>query len=345
MALRVDFETLSPRGPVVQAMEGVYSTWTGSTDYAVSDTGTLAYISHRGGSQVVKVDREGRASSILDFGREYYVPRVSPDGNRLAVGIFDPTVPRRDIWIYDLLRGSMSRLTLSDADSTDPVWSPDGDRIVFASNRGFGNWRLFTKASDATGEEAELFESHGFATPDLWLPETSAVLFRWFPGANWDVAIYRPEEGEPTTLLGSAFNEIEPSVSPDGRFLSYVSDESGRREVYVRRFPSLEGRWQVSTDGGDQPRFSPDGREIFYRSGDRMMVASFASEPQVSFSPPRVLFEGRYDVDPFANDARNYDIMPDGQNFVMIRRDDEASEVRVVLNWIEELKQRVPTEN
>jgi Tol biopolymer transport system component len=345
MAVRFDVETLSPRGPVVPIVNGVYSSWLYGADFAVSDSGNLAYISQDGKNQLVKVDRGGRASPILEPARQYYLPRVSPDGNRLAVGIFDPTVPRRDIWIYDLIRGSMSRLTLSEGDSTDPVWSSDGSRIAFASNRVFGGWRLFVKSSDATGEEVALAESRGQMFPDLWLPGNRALLFKSSLGTNWDIAMHRlDEERGPEILLGSTFNEIEPSLSPDGRFLSYVSDESGRREVYVRRFPSLEGRWQVSTDGGDEPQFSPDGKEIFYRSGDRMMVTTFASEPQVLFSRPTVLFEGRYGVDPFANDARSYDIMPDGQHFVMVRGDDEASEIRVVLNWMEELKRLAPGE-
>jgi serine/threonine-protein kinase len=345
MAVRVDPDTLSPRGPVVPAVEGAFSTWTGSTDFAVSESGNLAYISQHGGSQLVKVDRGGRASPIVELRREYYVPRVSPDGSRLAVGIFDPTVPRRDIWTYDLVRGSMSRLTVSDGDSTEPAWSFEGGRIAFASNRERGVWSIFVKASDATGGEIELAKSPGAMMPEVWLPGAGALLVKWYSETSWDIGLYRFEnERGPEILLGSAFNEIEPSLSPNGHFLSYVSDETGRREVYVQRFPSLEGRWQVSTGGGDEPMFSPDGREIFYRSGDRMMVASFASEPQVSFSRPRVLFEGRYDVDPFANDARNYDIMPDGEHFVMIRRDDEASEIRVVLNWIEELKRLAPVE-
>jgi serine/threonine-protein kinase len=342
MVVRVDFETLSARGTALTAVEGVFSPWIGNTAYSVSESGNLAYNVHQGGSQLVKVDRDGRTSPILELAREYSVPRVSPDGNRLAVAIFDPTVPRRDIWIYDLLRGSTSRLTFSNFDSTDPVWSVDGSRIAFASNRA-GHVNVLLKASDAGGEEVEIGEARGSMMPEQWLPDDGGLLVKCYPRINWDICISRLGDQRGTeVVLGTEFNELMPSLSRDGRFVAYVSDESGRREVYVRRFRSGQGRWPVSTDGGDEPLFSPDGREIFYRNGDRMMAAAFASEPQVSISPPRVLFEGRFAIDPFNNDARNYDIMPDGHHFVMVRADEEAAEIRVVRNWMEEVKELMP---
>ncbi len=197
---------------------------------------------------------------------------------------------------------------------------------------------IFTKAADGTGEALPLMEN-GYG--DAWSPDGGAFLFkRGARNNNWDIGVlWLQDDREPEILLGTPFNELEASFSPDGRFLAYVSDESGQRQVYLHPFPGLEGRWQISTDGGDEPRFSPDGGEIFYRSGDRMMAVSFSTEPRVSVSQPRVLFEGRYEVDPFNNDAHNYDLTPDGRHFVMVQRSGEGSDqIHVVVNWMEELK-------
>ncbi|MGH9390214.1 MAG: hypothetical protein ACRD1Z_11415, partial [Vicinamibacteria bacterium] len=147
-------------------------------------------------------------------------------------------------------------------------------------------------------------------------------------------------------LLGSPFLEMEPSLSLDGRFLAYLSDESGEREVYVRPFPQGDGRWQASTGGGDEPSWSPSGREIFYRRGDAMMAVDVETEPEFRPGRSTPLFEGRFEVDPFSHDARNYDVAPDSSGFLMVQPVSAETlaplQLEVVLNWFEELKQMVP---
>jgi len=147
-------------------------------------------------------------------------------------------------------------------------------------------------------------------------------------------------------LLGTLFFELHPEVSPDGRWLAYTSDESGRREIYVQPFPALGGKWQVSTEGGAEPVWNPNGGELFYRDGDKLMSVPVTTAPEFTAGKPVLLFEGHYEVDPFSNDARNYDVSPDGQHFVMIKAEGDSrgtTEIVVVLNWFEELKRLVPT--
>ena len=152
-------------------------------------------------------------------------------------------------------------------------------------------------------------------------------------------------EGEPTSqvLLQSQFYEGRPGLSPDGRWISYESDETGRFEIYVRPFPNVEeGKWQISSNGGFRSVWAPEGRELFYRSGEAMMVVSIETEPTFTPGRPKVLFTGRY----FAGAGRNYDISPDGQRFLMIKAEEEAAaQINVVLNWFEELKRLAPTNN
>ena len=157
-----------------------------------------------------------------------------------------------------------------------------------------------------------------------------------------------PADGEAQPLIATEHLEIEPSLSPDNRWLAYVSNESGRQEVYVRAFRGAERQRQISTEGGRGPFWAPDGRELFYRNGDKMMAVTLDTDPDPSPSQPVVLFEAHYTVDPFADDGRNYDISPDGERFLMVRESQvraKADELYVVVNWFEELKRLVPIAN
>jgi serine/threonine-protein kinase len=159
--------------------------------------------------------------------------------------------------------------------------------------------------------------------------------------ASDDIGILRVDSGKEQMILASPFAELEPSLSPDERFMAYVSDESGRREVYVRSLDGAARRLQVSSEGGDEPVWSPRGNEIFYRQGRRMMAVPVSTGSSgVTLGTPAVLFEGRYDVDPFNHDATNYDVTRDGQRFLMVRptrEDADRQQLNVVVNWYEEL--------
>jgi serine/threonine protein kinase len=318
--------------------------------YTVSQDGTLAYLSEQPGFRqgtLMWVDRQGAATSVSDVKRRFLAPRLSPDGRRLAVTVLDGATGGRDIWILELSRGTLTRFTFGPYISTDPVWTPDGGSIAFASRPPGGVFNIFTKSAEATGEPVQLTSYEDARTfPRSWSPDGQKLVYHRSRGAV-DIEMLSLE-AEPKTevILATPFIEMEPSVSPDGRWLAYVSDESGRWEVYVRRFLGPDRRWQVSSDGGEEPAWAQNGRELFYRNGDKMMVVTVSTNPDFSPAAPVLLFEGRYDVDPLGNDTRNYDVTPDGQRFLMIRRDDDPErQLNVVLNWFQELKRLVPTEN
>jgi len=245
--------------------------------------------------------------SPIDAGN-FQMPRLSPDGRFLAI-MDDRTL---QIWIYDLLRGGRTALTSDPA--VMPVWSPVGDEILF-TRYILAEPRLYRKAVF----RAELSPS---TSRDVWA---------------------QPEAGEPVLIAGTPASELAPMFSPDGRFLAYDSDESGRYEVYVVPYPPTGERWAVSTGGGEEPVWSRDGRELFYRHGDQMLVVGVSTRPSFAASSPRVLFEGRFELTTGGH-TQNYDVSPDGQKFLMIQRIDSTRlyEIRVVVGFDRELERLVP---
>ncbi len=167
---------------------------------------------------------------------------------------------------------------------------------------------------------------------------------------NGDISIWLldvEDKGEPRPFLRTEFDEFSPMLSPDSSWISYISDESGQDEVYVQPFPGGGGRLQLSVGGGSHPVWAPNGREVFYRNGDEMMAVAIDTESEFSAGAPQVLFEGRFLGTGSVLEGRNYDISPDGQRFLMIKREQDVmpTELIVVLNWFEELKRLVPTDN
>jgi len=326
------------------AVYGVYRT----ARFDLSPNGTLAYLVDRPADrsgQLVFVDRRGHATAAFEETGTYLVPRLSPDGTRVAYSAIDVQSGQRDVWIGDLGRGTRTRLTLAQGASTDPIWTPDGQGVTYASTRDQGSLALYTSPADGSREPTRLSRGSGggirFLFPGAWLRDGSGLVIHAIETSD-DVGILRPDSGAEEALLASRFAELEPSLSPDERYMAYVSDESGRREVYVRALDGAAGRVQVSSEGGDEPVWSPRGNEIFYRQGPRMIAVPVSTAPGgVTLGTPAVLFEGAYDVDPFNNDATNYDVTRDGKRFIMIRPvvDPVRSrrKLNVVVNWFEEL--------
>ena len=333
--------------PVIEDVEiNAYDNFE-AAQFDVSESGTLAYVIDSPdirGSSLMWVDRQGITTLVTEELGAYMVPRISPDGRRVAFARLDHETGRRDIWVLDLERGSRTRLTLGKGLSTDPEWAPDGRSVAFASNRSGRDFNIFSKDADGTGEEVQLSDHEVGATfPRSYLPDGSGLLFQH--ENNIGILHLEPEPKE-EILLGTPFDEMEPSLSPNGRWLAYVSDQSGRREVYVQPFPTGDSRWAVSNDGGQEPAWSRDGAELFYRNGDRMMVVSVSGASDLRLGTPSVLFEGHYEVDPFGPDARNYDVSPDGSRFLMIRRevdrDRPQQQLNIVVNWFEVLRELDP---
>ncbi len=343
MAAPFDLAALAVTGDSVPVVQGVRQNDTGFVDYSISDNGTLVYVPSTGGldSTLVWVDRQGLATPLIEDRQAYDRLRLSPDGQRVAVAVQSGL--NQDIWIYDIGRGTRMRLTV-EGNNGDPVWTPDGMRVTFSSNRD-GSQDLYWKPADGSGQAELLLNMHtgNVLIPTSWSPDGESLAF-YAVAPTRDIWVL-PRGGDASPFVATAFNEGSPLFSPDGRWLAYVSDESGRDEIYVQPYPGPGVKWPISTEGGTEPRWSADGHELFYRLGDKMMVVEVQSEPAFSSGRPQLVFEVPYLTDQFS--TSNYDISPDGQRFLMIKAVEEEGgqqdQINVVLNWFEELKRLVPT--
>ena len=348
-AVAFDLGRLEVVGTPAPVLEGVVTTAQGGADVAVAANGSLVYVPGGGGGgrqTVVSVDRQGRASPLPGLPPDTYREvRVSPDGARLALAT------QADVWTYDVVRATLSRLTTDPASDRGPLWTPDGQRIIFASNRA-GYPELFWRLADGTGSDTRLFAPAKDLVdlfPSSWSADGKQLLFTEVPPSIQcvigRVAIERPSDAN--VLLKGAFCNAFAVVSPDGRWMAYRSSISGRDEIYVERYPELGNRQQISTGGGTVPLWSHDGRELFFGSpnGRQMLAVTMQSGTTLVAGRPQVLFELAMLVQATGN--RPYDIAPDGR-FLIIRSaqtdigGDPASNLIVVLNWFEELKRLVP---
>ena len=351
-----DAERLEMAGPPAPIVVGVLSdageeTW-GAVQISFSRTGTLVYLpgAMRGASDyaLVWVDRDGTVSPIGDQTGRFRTPRLSPDGTRLAVEVGNWS--DSDVWIYELERHAITRLSFSEGSDWHTVWSPDGRQIAHGSNLGQAG-KMFLKSADGAGESQLLFEEPGNQSPSSFSPDGKFLAFMHTdPETRADIWIMPMDgEGEPRVFLKTPFSEGGPQFSPDGRWLLYMSNESGRFQAYVKPFPDGAGKWQVSTGGARYPMWSPAGNEIFYRSeeGDRMMSVTYTIvEDSFQLGRPRELFQGRFRIGPL----QFYDVSPDGERFVMVQSVTEENAVDtnnpvVVLNWLDEVERLAPPED
>ncbi len=344
MAVPFDSQRLGVTGSPVPVLEGVLqSPSTGVAQYSFSSTGSVAYVagSLGTGRKLVWVDRKGAEQPLPAPAHSYRSPRLSPDGRRVAVAIAEQGA---NIWLYDLARETLTRLTFGGGSSNTPIWTPDGKRIAFNSSLG-GPVQVFWQLADGSGTAERLTAGEAVQIDGSWSPDGQVLAFVDInPATGRDIWILHVSgDRKPQPFLRTQFNETAPSFSPDGRWLAYASDESGRYEIYVQPYPGPGGKWQISTEGGTEPAWGHNG-EIFYRSGDKMIAVETTTQPTFSADKPKVLFVGHYVPSLLTN--TNYDVSPNGQRFVMIKEDEQAAtatQINVVLNWFEELKQKVPT--
>jgi serine/threonine-protein kinase len=345
MAVPFDSQRLAVVGAAVPVEEGILqSTTTGVAQYSISSTGSLVYIP--GGVQatqyrLVWVNRNGAEQPVAAPARAYVFPRLSPDGRRLAVTIQGQEV---QLWLYDLSRETLTRFAFDGKFNTNPVWTPDGKRIAFNSNKE-GPVNLFWQLADGSGGLERLTTSEHLHFPMSWSPDGQVLAFvEVTPTTGYDIWMLGLGDRKAQPFLQTPYNESVPMFSPDGRWLAYVSNESGRWEIYMQPYPGSSGKWQISTEGGTEPVWNRNGRELFYRNGDKMMAVDIATQPSFTVGKPRVLFEGRYVPPP--GTSPNYDVSPDGQHFLMIKPSEAGeaapAQINVVLNWFEELKRLVP---
>jgi serine/threonine protein kinase len=302
--------------------------------FSVSGNGLLAFqtgVSEL--SQLMWVDRTGAVIAKVGPPANYRMPSVSHDGRKVAVAITDPAGTSDDIWIIDLARGVSSRLTSDPNRKRNPHWSPDDTRVFFTSGRSdVPDQHIHVRAVSGLGSEEELASMPGFQIGTQWSSDGRYIAFtNMSPALDWDLWLYSIAEKKAFPLLKTSFDEGTSYFSPDGKWFVYASDESGRYEVYVQSFPSSGQKWQVSSDGGLEPRWSPAGNEIFFLSPNSRLMSAAVKARGATFETdvPKTLFEihskgGRDTV---------YDVAPDGQRFLINSPIKERTPITLVLNW------------
>jgi len=339
VALPFDADRLEATGAPVSLLEGMLVRTTMAPEFDVSRNGSLTYLSGQTPEMTLTlVDHQGLGTAVAEDLRFPRGPRVSPDGSRVLLELQEGG--NQDVWVYDLEQATMTRLTF-EGNNRYPTWMPDGVSFVFSSSRdGAMGREFFRKPADGSGVAELLYEGAG----EQWEASVmrggeSVVMRQTMPGSTgrdiWIASLGAGDSARP--FLVTEFNERGIAPSPDARWLAYVSDESGQDEVYVRPVPGPGGKRQVSIDGGQEPAWSTDGRELYYRSGTHLMAADIQTTPAFSVGARRELFDDTYEKNP---DHTNYDIHPETGQFILIKGSDEATELVVVLNWFEELKER-----
>ncbi len=343
LAAPFDLKGLRVTGASVPILNGVMmNASSGVAQFAFTQDGSLVYVP--GGVRLAErvlvwVDRDGVDQQILADRRAFWWPRISPTGDRIAITITDGA--RTDIWVAPVATGSLSRLTLQGNNGV-PVWSPDGSRIAFMSDRD-GQWNIYWKMADGRGPDERLARSSGAQVPGSFSSDGKLLAYTELSSGSRNDIWVLPLEGDrsPRPFAQTAASEWGGSFSPTGSWLAFTSDESGKQEVYLQQYPGPGARYQVSEGGGSDPRWGPRGDEILFRDGDSVIAAAinFASQPVISGR--RTLFSGRFEE--ATGSFPNYDVAPDGSRFVMIRTADAPQppvEMHFVLGWFDELRRR-----
>ena len=353
MAVPFDVQKLETRGEPVALIENVMQSIntlnsadeTMAGQFAISNSGTLAYAA--GGVHpnpeysLYWIDRKGTEQPLLARPKTSYGwARLSPTGSALALHSRSP-VQTTDIWVYDILRGIPVRLTFTGR-NLSPIWSPDGKRLVYASNAS-GRFNLYMMSTDTAGKIERLTTSEYDQYPSSWTSHGNVIAFTEFHRPQKLISVLQMDGGHtPTVIVESASNLLWPEFSPDGHWIAYVSEETGTPEVYVASYPIPGKKQRISTEQGFEPIWMPNGRELLYRDRDRQKFFSVTITSLYPFraEAPRLLFEGKKYAR--AAPTRGWDVTPDGQRFVIARNEEAkmtpVTQIEVVLNWIGELR-------
>ena len=354
-----DLERMELTRSPTPVLEGVSTNRFGDTQYAFAQNGTLVYLPGAPGDiqrSLFSVDREGEARPFFEEPGLYSSPAFSPDGSRLALDII--TDGNRDIWIYEIERGTRTRLTSDAAPDAVPIWSPDGQQVAFASQRDGPVFNLYWKPADGSGEVQRLTHSDYPQLASSFSPDGKLLAFtEWSPETRRDIWLL-PLEGNrnPEPFLKTAFLEDQPSFSPDGRWIAYRSTETGQLQTYVLPYPGPGVQRHISPDFGAGPFWSRDGRELFYwgrpnstgQATSLMVVPVSTVGTSFRAGTPRRLPDDPLRMNGGSGFYTAVDVAPDGKGFVVVRRGTvEENPIPthpvVVLNWFEELKRLVPT--
>jgi eukaryotic-like serine/threonine-protein kinase len=349
-----------PVGIVADVMQAAYFrsqlSDTGAGQFAISKTGTLVYVA--GGTapplarSVVRVDRSGRSVTLPIAPHPFATLRLSPDGERVALNTFGR---ERDVWVHSMRRGTISRLT-SEERKGPPIWTPDGEHLTYSGATSAAD-ALHSIRADGAGSPKEVVREAQDLVPAAWTPDARQLLYYRVPPLAirvHDAAAHDPPAtipaGTGSAMVGGA------DLSPDGRWIAYHVEESGRHQVYVQAYPAGAPRYQITAEGGMSPVWRRDGRELFYILEDpaaapdqstdvTMMVVQTVTTPAFTFSAPRALFTGSYAVN---RPARAYDVTADGRHFFLLapreRPPDRITHIHVVQNWFAELRRLAPAD-
>ena len=353
MAAPFDAKQLEIKGPAVPVVENVLENpRIGAGQYAISKDGLLVYIAGGvtyGEHEMVFVDKAGNAKPLTSNKRPYEDFTISPDGKYLAMTIEGPVT---NSWIHDIARDTETRFN-SGVENRDPTWTPDGKHIAYSGYKD-GKYAVFWKPLDGSTPEEPLVLSDDDVFALFFSPDGGTLLYADMPFGEPERVGALPLQDRPhaRSIFPPKYNVEWAILSPDGKWIAYDTDESGRPEVYVAPYPALEPRERISTDGGLHPLWAPDGRELYYRMGtttgdmehrflgqkSRVMAVSIETKPALKAGQPRMLFEG-----PYFESGHDIAVTPDGKGFILIRENDTTGpkDIEVVVNWPEELKQRV----
>jgi len=347
-AIAFDADRLECRGestPVVQGVQG--NVTTGAVSFAISSSGSLVYMPGIGGQaerKLIWFDRQGKVEALPAPLRAYADPQLSPDGRHLAVAVVSGR--NSSVWTYDIERNSLNRLTFDI--SISPLWSPDGKRIAFLSQQPGRPTRIEWRLADGSGESETLWEPPNPGNPASFSPDGKWLAVAMENAQNQGDIFVVPLQGDhkAQAFVSGPASEVHPAFSPDGRWLAYESGETGRNEIYVKPFPAAAGRWQVSFEGGLEPRWAPGGKEIFFRATAGLMSVSVeASGSAFRSGTPRLTAMRTFDV--YGSNSSTYVVSKDAKRFLQIipgAAQGSATGLEVVLHWADELKKQSSAE-
>ena len=355
-ALPFDVKRLEVTGQPAPMLEGVVTATSGGAQFSFSETGSLVYVEGNGGQEtfIYWMDREGKFTPLRETLGNYTNPSFSPDGKRLALEINDGK--SSDIWVYEWERDTLTRVTFAGEENSRPAWTPDGQRITYSAREKGEALNLWWIRADGAGDAQRLTESKNPQYARSWRPDGKVLAFtQTNPGTGNDVMTLPIEgneksgwkPGEPKPFVNSAFSEETPAFSPDGRWLAYESNESGSFEVYVRPFPGPGGKWQVSTGGGVLPKWSRNGKELFYRTVDSKIMAVTYTASGESFhgDKPQLWSMGQF-IDRGVGNY-SFDLHPDGKRFAVLKapgteQNAAVNKISFVFNFFDELRSKFP---
>jgi serine/threonine-protein kinase len=327
--------------------------YTGASQFGVSASGSLVYLAGGvtfGERELVSVDPSGSTRVLTAKKRPYEDLMLSPDGRLIATTIDGPET---DTWIHDIAHDTDTRFTTASSERRNPAWSADGKHVLYGGFDKDG-YSIFWKALDGTGAQEELVDADEMrAAPGFMSRDGHMLLWEaWSFAGPHDIMTLSMEKHIPGLLIARPPDEDWAQISPDGRWVAYNSDESGRAEVYVTTYPELGSKTKISTEGGRHPQWSPNGRELYYLEDGtvdnphpfsqrvKLLAVSIETSPAFQAGTPHMLFQG-----PFFESIHDYAVTPDGKGFLFIRESQPGSgpgEMQVVLNWDRELNSRVP---